>query len=385
MSRNWYPAKVEYKRGTYWNVRASDGRGKKVNLSLGYVTEEAARRAAELMTQAEADGRAAQIRELHAQDREKAILLLTDSSVDIAVEVQPDFGRMSVREYFDAEFASWRAAKVPASWRTEERRWEKIIAGIGDVELRDVDAHVVADYLDGLVSKRGPRTGQPLSGNTRRLYRASIKAMLHRAFRLRHIAALPDLGVFRIEGSTRRVQKKPAPLTIEEVVTLMDASAPKHRAMWAVGAGQGLRPSELVRIRWEDVDLERRTLAVRGTKTEASEAVIPLTGLARRELSVWMEGRDPFGLVFPSESGGMYADQGYRKALKTAARAAGIARRVYPYLLRDSFATIAWQLGVDMDIARRILRHTDDTMLREVYCRPRPEDIASFVEAFDYA
>ena len=41
-----------------------------------------------------------------------------------------------------------------------------------------------------------------------------------------------------------------------------------------------------------------------------------------------------------------------------------------PYLLRHSFATIAWSIGVEKDVARRILRHTDLMTLENVYCRP---------------
>jgi integrase len=170
-------------------------------------------------------------------------------------------------------------------------------------------------------SSPGP-AGQALSGNAKRLHRAAIKALLKRAFRLRHIPSLPDLAVFRIKGATKRAVDKPAPLSLEELVALMEASGPKHRAMWAVGGGQGLRPSELGRIRWEDVDFEGRTLAVRGTKTEQSAAVVPMTGLTRRELRSWWEasGSPQSGLVFLTGSGKPYGHQGYKKPLRTAAR-----------------------------------------------------------------
>ena len=74
---------------------------------------------------------------------------------------------------------------------------------------------------------------------------------------------------------------------------------------------------------------------------------------------------------------------GYKRSLETAAERAAIGHKVTPYLLRDSFATIAWSLGIDKDVARRILRHTDEKMLDEVYCRPRPADLVERVAAFD--
>lgn len=152
--------------------------------------------------------------------------------------------------------------------------------------------------------------------------------------------------------------------------------------MWGLGVGQGLRPSELVRVRWEDIDLARGTLAVRGAKTAASSAVIPLTPLARRELErFWRESERPgAGLLFKWGGGPV---KEYKRALASAAVAAGIERKVTPYLLRHSFATIAWTLGIDKDVARRIMRHTTTKMLDEVYARPRPEDLAKKLTAFD--
>jgi len=128
-------------------------------------------------------------------------------------------------------------------------------------------------------------------------------------------------------------------------------------------------------------------MSIRGTKTEASAADIPLTPLAHRELTAWWERceRPGAGLVFPARAGGAYGDQGWRKALQTAARRAGLNRRIYPYLFRDSFATIAWSVGLEMDVARRVLRHTDETMLRDVYCRPRPSELVDRVRAFDWS
>lgn len=386
MSRSWSASSVQYTKGTYWNLRSGRDQDR-LNLSIGYVTPEEARRAAERLTLEEKLGRGSRIREWHAEDREAAIrYLLGDPELDALIQGQPDYARMPLRQYFDEVYKPWRSESTPAGWRWEARVWTQVLAAIGDRELRAIDAHVVADHLDGLVAQRGARVGQPLSGNAKRLHRAAIAALLKRAFRLKHLAALPDLAVFQIKGASKRVVTKPDPLSLEELVALMDVSEPKLRAMWAVGGGQGMRPSELMRVHWEDVDLTKRVLDVRGTKTDASIARVPMTGLTRRELSVWWEacGEPAEGLVFPSSTGEAYSEQGYRNQLKAAAKRAGIGRRVYPYLLRDSFATIAWGLGVDMDIARRILRHTDDAMLREVYCRPRPEDIARFVETFDY-
>ena len=299
-----------------------------------------------------------------------------------------DYGGMTLRQYFDAGYSVWRAEKRPKSWVQEEQRWERILEDIGSVRLRRMDEFVIADHLDQAVVSQGKRMGQPLSGNTKRLRRAAVQAMLKRAYRLKHIDRMPDLAMFQIEGATKLVRAKPDPLTLQELHALMEASEPKWRAMWATGAGEGLRPSELTGIEWPDVHFDPRLLDIRGEKTEAAEATIPMTPLVHRELRLWWVacGQPTEGLVFPSQNtGGRYGPGGLREALKSAAKRAGIERRIYPYLLRDSFATIAWSLQIDIDVARRVMRHTNDKMLREVYCRPRPADLVKAVRAFDFA
>ncbi|MEQ1505934.1 MAG: tyrosine-type recombinase/integrase, partial [Myxococcota bacterium] len=109
---------------------------------------------------------------------------------------------------------------------------------------------------------------------------------------------------------------------------------------------------------------------------------IPMTPLADRELQALWERRErpATGRCF-LYNGKPLKD--FRKALHEDKEAAGIERTVTPYLLRHSFATIAWSIGVEKDVARRILRHTDLMMLEKVYCRPRPADLVARVAAFD--
>lgn len=384
--RSWRATKRVGPKGIYWSLRAGRGR-ERVAISLGYVSADEVEAACQQMQIEEDNARSEALIQWHASHRDDAIrYLVGDPVARMLYKPRPDYRTMKLGAYFEEVYKDWRAQARPGGWKQEERVWRRILGEIGGTQLRDVDAHLVADYLDGLVAQSGPRKGQQASGATRRLHRAAIQALLKRAYRLKHLKELPKLAVFEIEGATKRAIEKPAPLDLEELGKLMEVSEPRFRAMWAVAAGQGLRPSELNRIRWEDVDLSAKTLRVRGTKTAAADATVPLTPLALRELRDWWlrKGQPAEGLAFPAKSGEAYGDQGWKKALKNAAAAAGIERRVYPYLLRDSFATISWLQGIPLDIARRVMRHTvSSRVLEEVYCRPRPADVAAKLGSFD--
>ena len=58
-------------------------------------------------------------------------------------------------------------------------------------------------------------------------------------------------------------------------------------------------------------------------------------------------------------------------------RRAGIGQRVYPHLLRHSFATWALRRGMNAVALQRILGHSDLTMISRVYSRLLPADTAS--------
>ncbi len=295
---------------------------------------------------------------------------------------------MTVAEYFDQVYwpvrtdsdspigiAASTAATEITCWRhkgSKDREPRGILDGeIGSTRMRS---------LDDALWERWQNAQRHLSPRSKAIRRNVYAALLGYARRMGHIDYRPEF--FRIRGSTKRTRPQVDPLTLDETIALLDVTEPMRRAMWAVGVGQGLRPAKLVRVQWSDIHWRDRLLAVRGTKTDASAAVIPMTPLAFRELRLWWvaEGQPDEGHAFTWRG---KAFRQFKKALASDAKAAGIERHVTPNLLRHSFATLAWSLGIEMEVARRIMRHTDDTMIRQVYMRPRPVDLVNRVAAFD--
>jgi integrase len=84
----------------------------------------------------------------------------------------------------------------------------------------------------------------------------------------------------------------------------------------------GLRASELVDLRWEQVDLEHAILHVRRVK-QGTPATHPLTGRelgALRRLQREQESKSPF--VFVSERGTAFSNRGFQAMVERAAKAA---------------------------------------------------------------
>jgi integrase len=133
----------------------------------------------------------------------------------------------------------------------------------------------------------------------------------------------------------------------------------------AVALNTGMRHGEIIAIRWEDLDLDRRRLFV--PKAKAGQRVQPITAeladLLRRERDM---RDDREGWVFPSPHSD--SKTGHRTHIKRpfqdAARAAGLdPDLVTPHVLRHTAITNLVQAGVDLPTIQRISGHKTMAMV----------------------
>lgn len=361
----------------YWTLVRGAGEAR-ISVALGILELEEAQRCLESARQDEQRaGRHERLIWLGRKDRASLVRYLLDPDAGVEAllaRARPEPQHMTLTEYRKAIFWEKRKSQTAEStWKKEALVWKQMERDrLGAVKLRRLTARHFEAYMER-IRARG------LSGRTQAIHKATYKALLDFAHRMGHIKEAHRF--FRIRGSTKRVWAQEEPLTLDEVGRLLNATDPVHRCLFGLGIGQGLRPSELVRVRWEDVDLQEHSMEVRGSKTETSSAVIPLTPLAFQELRSWWmaQGQPDEGLLFTWNGEPLKT---FKRSLAGAAKRAGIEKNVTPYLLRHSFATLAWTVGIEKDVARRIMRHTTSRMLDEVYCRPRPRDLVKKLADF---
>jgi len=168
----------------------------------------------------------------------------------------------------------------------------------------------------------------------------------------------------------------PAVLSVEEVTLLLRAaSAPKYKAAFATAGacpragrrpdpwGAGLRVSEVVALKVGDVDSDRMLLRVERGKGRKDRHAMLSPQLLRLLRTWWREGRRcslllPGGWLFPGRNPvePLSARQLCR-AVRAAAQAAGIKKRVSPHTLRHSFATHLLGQDVDIRVIQTLLGH----------------------------
>jgi site-specific recombinase XerD len=151
-------------------------------------------------------------------------------------------------------------------------------------------------------------------------------------------------------------------LTEREVERLVEAAKDNrwgHRdsTMVLLAFRHGLRASELVDLRWEQVDLENGILHVRRVK-QGTPATHPLTGRelrALRRLQRERECKSPF--VFVSERGAPFSPRGFAAMVERAGQTAGFEMTIHPHMLRHSCGYKLANDGVDTRTIQGYLGH----------------------------
>jgi site-specific recombinase XerD len=131
---------------------------------------------------------------------------------------------------------------------------------------------------------------------------------------------------------------------------------PTHKACCAIMYACGLRISEAASLEVGAVDSANRLLRSIGKGDKERRVPLPQPSLddLRR---LWRTHRNPRWL-FPNRRGTKPVDQQVAcRTVRTAARAAGIPRRVTPHVLRHSYATRLLESGVDTRVVPILLGH----------------------------
>lgn len=156
----------------------------------------------------------------------------------------------------------------------------------------------------------------------------------------------------------RKVRRLPTVLSPEEVRRFFEAIRnPKHRVLLVTAYAAGLRVSELVALRVEDVDSERMVIQVRQSKGNKDRLVM-LSPVLLEELRSYVRWARPRGWLFPGQDPARHLTaRSVQKACQRAREAAGLGKRVTVHTLRHSFATHLLEAGTDLRLVQTLLGH----------------------------
>ena len=195
-------------------------------------------------------------------------------------------------------------------------------------------------------------------------------------------AALPSRG--------KRPGRSPRKVTVPthaEVDYLLAAASTIARPVLELAASLGLRRSELLALRWADVDFDSRQVVVRRSKTEAGERTVPMFGSARRvllEQKAASRFKRPEDLVFPTAVGTAErpADWARREFLPARERAK-LRDTLRLHDLRHYAVSRLIEQGANILLVSKVAGHSKPAVTLNVYAHLFTEGLAEAAERFD--
>src|SRR5712692_812745 len=174
-------------------------------------------------------------------------------------------------------------------------------------------------------------------------------------------------------------QRKPRVLTVDEFYSLLDLLAEPHRTMVVVAQCLGLRVSEILALKWEDIDFESRTMRVSravvdgivdDVKTECSEDELPLDpGFAGLLLAWRSQCPDSAGhWVFPSHVTGepYHASPIQQDYIRPAGRKLGLGDIGW-HTFRHTYRSWLDATGAPIGVQQKLMRHAQIATTMNVY------------------
>ncbi len=267
--------------------------------------------------------------------------------------------------------ATYKAEDMPTRETTQRslksyielinERWGKLAAA---TMARDLIA--VEQWLNGLEKRRG--------GAMSKKSKQHMKATLHVLFESIIRRGGMDLqrnpmGLLRVKGRPTATRKQVI-LTVDQYHRLLAILPARVGMMAQLGMCLGLRASEILGLRWEEIDLVNGSLRINRsvvgkhqdeTKTIASNDDLPLHESLVAALKEWRKAEPVVeGWVFGSPVTGrpFHRDSMLRWHLEPAGRKIGVYGLGW-HAFRHTYRHMMRELNLPLEVQQRLMRHSD--------------------------
>jgi tyrosine recombinase XerC len=242
------------------------------------------------------------------------------------------------------------------NYRSDITHFETYLREQEDATLLTADRMMVRRYLAAL--KEGGMAGASL---TRKV--STIRSFYKYLVREEKIPSSPLVGLV----APKRERRLPHILSREQLAAIIetaDDNSPRglrNRAILELMYAAGVRLSEVVGIDVRHLDLEERTLLVRGKGNK--ERIVLLGSPAEKAVRRYLaQGRPKLCTgaemaLFVNRDGKRLSGRSIEKIVRTHAMKSGLDERVWPHLLRHSFATHLLDGGADLRVVQDLLGH----------------------------
>jgi len=207
--------------------------------------------------------------------------------------------------------------------------------------LTEFDQENIKDFLLACEQKQ-------ISPQSRNLFLSAIK------FYYRDVTRNPQ----KIEiQSAKRPKSLPVVLSRNEIGKILESlKNAKHKLLISLAYGAGLRVSEVIALKVQDLDYEELTVHIRQAKGQKDRISVMPKSLVD-DLKNLVAGKAINDFVFASERGGKLTTRTAQKVFENALQNSGAKKDATFHSLRHSFATHLLENGTDVRYVQELLGH----------------------------
>ncbi len=301
-------------------------------------------------------------------------LILAKVNATNGAEAQEATPKVVVRTLEDA-VTEWRKL-VAVHWKlssrisTESHLRAHILPKLGSVAVTDLTAKRLQEFVGEITTGR---SGKRI---------VNIMATLNSVLKHARIWGWNVPRVSFAELSMPKVVKAPVKtIAASDIRRLITAADEPLKTILCVLASTGMRINEVLALRVEDLDFDRKLIHVQhsvspdgtlGTpKSEASKADVPMPDALAKLLLAFLEGKvyreNPLGLVFCNRNNRPYNDNRLREYRLSPLLESLKIRRVGFHAFRHAVASELIESGAPITVVRDQLRHSDVRITLGIY------------------
>jgi len=187
--------------------------------------------------------------------------------------------------------------------------------------------------------------------NTQRNYQGAIKKFYEICLNQKH--KFKNIPYARVE------KKLPIVLSQDEVQRMFNVCDNlKHKLILSILYACGLRVSELINLKWSNIDRSRMIINIqKGKGNKDRHVMLPQNLLSL--LEKYYREYKPKDYVLNGQNSLQYSDRSVLQVVKQLAEKAGISKRVYTHLMRHCSFTHLCESGTDINLIQKLAGHSN--------------------------
>ena len=231
-----------------------------------------------------------------------------------------------------------------------------------NLKLKNYSKQTIKSYLNHLkkylefAKDKGINTESAKKFLIKKLSESEPSSVGHNVFALKYF--FKEILHQKLEvPNPKRNKTLPEILTIDEIKKMINSTSNiKHKLIIKLIYGCGFRVSELINLKKLDLNFEENLIHIKLAKGR-KDRFVKIPASVKRDLENYCE-LSSSKILFPSNRGGKLNKKTIAKIVQNSAKKAKIKKRVYPHLLRHSFAAHLLEQGTDLRIIQKLLGHS---------------------------